>query len=167
MRTIPLTKGYVTIVDDEDCEELSKHRWCAFECPHGIVYAYRASSREEQRCGTPQRIYMHRQILGLIDKPSMRVDHCSRDGLDNRRANLRLCTHSQNLANVPKRRGSSIYKGVHWHERLGKWKAYMQANDKSFHLGMFVDEEEAARVRDKAVLETFGEFAVLNFPPET
>lgn len=164
MRTIPLTKGYVTIVDDEDFGELSRHSWCAQEGANGVVYAYRASARSDHRAGAPQRVLMHRQILGIVSDPSVRVDHRNLDGLDNRRANLRPATHSQNLANVPKRRGSSAYKGVYWNRKLGKWSAYIQVDGKSRYLGVFLDEDEAARARDRAASEAFGEFARLNFP---
>jgi hypothetical protein len=45
-----------------------------------------------------------------------------------------------------------------------KWQVQIKINHKSHYIGIFKDEEEAARAYDKAARELHGEFAALNFP---
>jgi hypothetical protein len=97
----------------------------------------------------------------------MVVDHKNRNGIDNRRPNLRLATESQNCMNRQKQRvTSSKYKGVSWVRSSGKWKAAIQVDKKNLHLGYFEDEEEAARAYDAAARKYQGEFAYQNFGGE-
>lgn len=107
---------------------------------------------------------MHRII---VDAPAgMVVDHINHDALDNRRANLRVCTQSQNLGNQIRKLGSSKYKGVSWHKAAQKWHARIQKNDAHVSLGLFDSETDAARAYDSAAREHFGEFALCNFDTE-
>ncbi len=88
----------------------------------------------------------------------MRVDHKNRNGLDNRRANLRIATPSQNNANskIPIN-NTSGFKGVAFRKK--KWEAYIMVNQKKIHLGRFLAKELAAAARSKAGQDYFGEFA--------
>ena len=97
MREIQLTQGHVAIVDNEDFEFLSQFKWHA----HRNRYTYYA---ETYKRGSKKRIKMHRAICGF---PELRfvVDHINGNGLDNRRANLRVvprCINSLN-AKLPKK----------------------------------------------------------------
>jgi hypothetical protein len=61
---------------------------------------------------------------------------------------------------------SSRFKGVSWAsygKHGGRWQSYILVNKKQIHVGMFSDEEEAARARDKAWLEAGGTPSQLNF----
>lgn len=92
------------------------------------------------------------------------TDHINRNGLDNRKENLRLCTIKQNSYNAKlSKRNSSGYKGVSktWN---GKWRARIRVNDIEKHLGVFFTSKEAAQVYDNAAQKYYGEFANLNFP---
>lgn len=107
-------------------------------------------------------ISMHRLILGA-SKP-FEVDHINRNRLDNRRENLRLASHQQNMmnANYKKRPTSSIFKGVYMPRNKSKWKAKIQHNGKAIHLGTYIDEKTAAMAYNNKAKELFGEFATLN-----
>jgi hypothetical protein len=69
----------------------------------------------------------------------------------------------ENNRNKRSRAGSSSkYKGVSWHKDNQNW----QARCNSKYLGSYTQEEEAARVFDKAARELHGDYARLNFPDE-
>jgi len=96
--------------------------------------------------------------------PGMVVDHINRNGLDNRESNLRNCTRLQNLQNRYWAAGQSQYRGV---SPVGdKWQAVIGYNNETIHLGLFEDEVEAAKARDRKAYELAGPFAYLNFPDE-
>ncbi|MHC4867843.1 MAG: HNH endonuclease [Planctomycetota bacterium] len=78
---------------------------------------------------------MHRQLI--TPPPAYCIDHINRNGLDNRRANLRLATPSQNAANSKPRNPRSGYKGVWFDKRKRKFRAAIWHNNKRIHLGYF------------------------------
>jgi hypothetical protein len=106
---------------------------------------------------------MHRQILDAAEGKF--VDHINHNGLDNRRANLRIVTKEQNNWNKRKYFGnySSRYKGVSRPKNCGKWRAKIFYKGKGIFMGYFDDEESAAKAYDAKARELFGEYAALNF----
>lgn len=153
MKEIPLTKGYVAIVDDADFDFLSQWKWHVNVGPKH-VYAMRNSKPEN---GKRHHIIMHR-VLCPADS-SFDIDHINGNSLDNRRENLRVATRTQNMWNrSPNAKGKSKYKGVMWHKQHQKWLAAIQVNKKRYHIGLFLDEEEAGRAYAKRAAELFGEF---------
>ena len=154
MKEIPLTRGKVAIVDDEDYAELSKRKWCT--TPNGGKQLYAARTRP--------RMSMHRIILKA--QPGQQVDHINGNSLDNRRCNLRFANTSQNAANQQKRNGSSRFKGVAIERRTyslkKRWRARIKLRGKRYNLGYFHTEEEAALAYNQAAQKHFGEFARLN-----
>lgn len=169
MKEIELTKGYVALVDDEDYPEISKFSWYAHVPANSdVIYAMRRTKCKITGKSTVFR--MHRQILGILDRPEIMVDHIDMNGVNNVRSNLRFVHPTQNQGNTKakKREGrTSTYKGVCWHKTGKKWAVSIQAWGIKRHLGLFVDEKEAARIYDCFAKELLGDFARLNFPEES
>ena len=109
---------------------------------------------------------MHREIM---ETPGHLVcDHINRNGLDNRKKNLRNCTKRENNLNQPAQRNSvSRYKGVYRRKNMKKWAACIKSKGKQRHLGYFNSEMEAAKAYDKAAKKYHGEFARCNFEVTT
>ncbi len=161
MKEILLTNGLVALVDDQDFESLNKYKWNHSPGFNGIIYATRKFVVD----GKKKTLSMHRQILG-IDGLGYSVvgDHIDHDGLNNQRANLRICTSSQNAANrrsynKPK---LSRFKGVSWHIHVKKWVSKITVNGKRTHLGSFAHEIDAAKAYDNAAIKFSGDFAYTN-----
>lgn len=157
-RTIPLTRGYVVIVDDNDYEWLSRRNWYALGV-HPNVYAARKKRKAE---GGPGIVLMHRVVAQAEDGDF--VDHKNHDGLDNRRVNLRVCPQGLNLANQRSSTGGSCFKGVYWNRERKRWVAQIGVNGVKRRLGRYLSEEAAARAYDRAASEVWGDYANLNFP---
>lgn len=155
-RTIPLSRGCATYVDAQDYPSLTKTLWSTFKSPY-TLYAGRGKTID----GKNTTIMMHREIIS--PSSDQQVDHRNRDGLDNRRRNLRVCSNQQNMWNTRSRPGSSQYKGVSWNKARNKWSAQITVNGKKKHLGFFVDETQAALAYDKYAKELFGDFSSTNF----
>jgi AP2 domain len=158
MKSIPLTKGFSALVDDSDYEMLTQYRWRAkTDRKKRAVYAVTGKSA----------VRMHRLLLSVTDS-RIQVDHKDRDGLNNQRYNLRVCSNSQNQTNKSKIAGkfTSRFKGVHWDKKLSRWKVGLVRNQKKVHIGLYTDEIEAALAYDEAARHHFGEFACCNFPPK-
>lgn len=155
MKTIKLTKGYETIVDDADYPGLSRYSWQAV-IHNGGVYARRTDNF------LGKDFYMHRQLLGLKQGNGRQGDHKNGDTLDNQRSNLRVATRSQNKSNSRRlTTRKSGYRGV-WLHRL-KYRACIKYDGKNHDLGGFDSPIEAAQAYDQAAKVVFGEFAKLNF----
>lgn len=103
-------------------------------------------------------ILMHRLIAGFAGH----VDHINRDGLDNRRSNLRPASYSENAMNRDINIRNAVgYKGVRKNKE--KYEARLGLNGKRCSLGHFNSALEAAIAYDKAALNLHGEFAATNF----
>ncbi len=151
VRHIALTKGKFAIVDAADYAYLSRFRWHATEC-RGRFYAATVINGKS--------VSMHRMLMNPSEGKV--VDHIDGNGLNNRRANLRLCTPTQNRRNTRPRRKTSAFLGVS--RRGDKYLARIKHRGRSLYLGLFDTEVEAAQARDDKAKELFGEFAWLNFP---
>jgi hypothetical protein len=159
MKAIGLTQGKEALVDDGMYEELNKYKWRA-RCSCGRWYANRWSSMVN---GERYLIHMHRVVL--LTPEGMATDHINGDGLDNRRENLRLATNSENNQNRinKRRRCTSNFKGVYWHNETKKWSSGIRLAGKQIYLGEFISEIQAALAYDEASKKYFGEFARTNF----
>lgn len=158
---IPLTRGMVALVDEEDAGiVLARGRWVA-QVGSG-TYA-RSVKYLGGGAKNPIRssILMHTLITGWPY-----IDHRNGDGLDNRRCNLREATHALNMRNKRMyRNNTSGFKGVMRNSGKGlPWAARIRLDNRRRRLGNYDTPEEAARAYDAAARELFGEFASLNFP---
>ena len=158
--SIPLTKGYATLVSPEDAD-LAGFKWHA-KPDKDTVYAIRSMRSQEGEPRSTQ--YLHRVILQrILDRPLERdecVDHRDGDGLNNCHENLRLASHTENMRNRRKHdNNTSGRKGVYWYKRDLKWMAKIKVNGRPIRLGCFVDIEDAAAAYREAATKYHGEFA--------
>jgi HNH endonuclease/AP2 domain len=150
------------LIDAEDWPRISGFKWSVSSDGGGRMYVYTYVDKK--------KIYLHRMILEAPH--GQRIDHRNGNPLDNRKANLRLATHQQNMFNCGKRstyKGkptSSSFKGVTWDKSCGRYKAQIAKDGVKHHLGYFYDPRKAALAHDHAALDMFGEFAWTNFTYE-
>lgn len=153
---LPLSRGLVAIVDAEDEALVGGFKWYAVPASDGSTF-YAARNHPE----TTRQLRLHNVLM--CPPAGLFVDHINRDGLDNRRANMRLASRRENMANRRFPLGKSGYRGVHRYGR--RWCASVSEQGQSVVVGVFDDPAKAARAYDVAASQRYGEFAVLNFPP--
>jgi len=143
------------LVDDENYDYLNSLTWHLTK----DGYASRHLPRPARKI-----IFMHNLIFptpkGYV------IDHINGDKLDNRKENLRICTHRENLLNAPKskkRKTTSIYKGVCWIKSHNRWGAHICKDGVDIQIGLFKEERHAALAWDIWARELHGEFANFNF----
>jgi hypothetical protein len=147
-----LDTGNYAIVDDQIYPIFKNLEWI-LEKSGNNCYAALAGTN----------LKMH-QLLMPISKGQV-IDHKNSNGLDNRIANLRVCSPQENAFNRAKHRnGTSKFKGVYWDKDREKWRAEIMRDGVRHKLGRFTSEEAAAVAYDSAALMLFGEFARINFP---
>lgn len=151
-----LINNKLVLVDDEDFYLLEQYIWWVTKddyvnCNQVNLYKKFKTKR------------LHRIILGLIDE-NIIVDHKDCNPLNNQKINLRICNRSQNGMNRNKQINNltSQYKGVSFRIERNKFRAYITLNKKTFNLGHFINEHDAAKAYNEAALKYHGEFARLN-----
>ncbi len=154
MKEIQLTHNYVALVDDDDYDRVSKHKWWVHKFKD-VPYA--------EGLIEGSYVLMHRFVMNVVDSKIF-VDHRFHNTLDNQKENLRLCSSSLNQANSRKNKGvsSSKFKGVHFRKDSKMWTAYITKDGTRLYLGNFSSQEAAAIAYNKATLELNGEFALPN-----
>lgn len=162
---------HYALVDDEDYELVSKYRWnlsptfSRDKKLNGKLSGFYAihSFFKRKPDGSPgyTSIKMHRLIVG---RRKIIIDHKNRNGLDNRRCNIRMATNSQNGANAMHTTSKSGYKGVCYRKDKSNrpFQVRIRVNDKIIHGGFFDDPVSAAEKYNSLAIIHFGEFARLN-----
>lgn len=131
------------LIDKADLQDVRRHKW------HLSKVGYPAA-RISGRI-----VYLHQYLY-----PKRMVDHISWDTLDNRRTNLRYCTHAENLRNRPiVASNTSGVSGVSWNKRKGKWLAQITVHYKAYFLGYYDDINDAMKARRRAEKRYFKDFA--------
>jgi len=127
-----------TLIDKDNIDKVKKYKWCLTN------YNYVLSQK--------LKIQLHQFVLGK--KTGYEIDHINHDTLDNRKKNLRHCTHQQNVFN--KKNVLGIRKrGKKWHSRI-------LINKKEIFLGSFINKKDAMNARKKAEKQYFGKFSSIN-----
>lgn len=149
-----IIKNKLIKIDKQDLDLFNSYIWHIEKRKSGIEYL-----------GTRilDKIVLFHWIL--IDKQTgMEIDHINGNGLDNRRENLRICTHKQNMYNKKLyKNNKSGYKGVYMQTGRNKFSVQIRVNGKKIRLGNFKNKEDAAIMYDKSAKLYFGEYARLNF----
>jgi hypothetical protein len=144
-------------ISKRDIELVKKYSWQIHIC--GELKYLRDSS------GRSPRLLLHNLLIPT--KEEFVVDHKNRDGLDNRRENLRLCTRAENCRNSKPKKlqtsNGSRYKGVTFHPKKKLYQARICFNRQRIRLGRSKDEKLCAFLYDVAALELHGEFACINY----
>lgn len=115
------------------------------------------------KVGIQNKIFWAHRIIWAMQTgewPDKQIDHINEDPSDNRWCNLRLATKAQNMRNVTLHKSNtSGHKGVGFHKPRNKWRAYIKADGKNYHLGLFSTKEEAIQARIKAAKNLHGVFS--------
>lgn len=151
MKEVPIKNSrYKLLVDDEDFEKAIKYTW------------YKGGKQVKAFEGYCKFINLPNLVMNDFES---QFDHKDRNYLNNQKENLRACTQSQNLANRIKlitTNSTSKYKGVYFSVRGDTWVARIQVKGKTRTIGRYLTEENAAKQYNRAAIEYFGEFALLN-----
>ena len=148
MKEIYLTQNKICLVDDEDYEVLSSYNWYARK-DLNTFYA----QRKFKINGKFKNLMMHRIIMNPPD--DMYVDHINRNGLDNRKSNLRIVNHSQNHFNEKLRiDNNSGYKGIYFNNSIKKWSVALGNK----YIGSFHSKTSAIEARKEAELKYLNDF---------
>lgn len=145
---ILLTNGEVVLIDASDEALIARWKW--------------RRSKDGAKSTNRKAVLMHRVIMGA--QPGECVDHINHNKLDNRKRNLRKCSHAENCRNqsVQTRSKHSKFKGVTLCKFSGRWKAQIKNEGRNLHLGRFDSQREAADAYNMAAKLLFGQFAFLN-----
>lgn len=163
MKEIPLTRGYVALVDDDDYERVSVYKWHVDSrgMRQNTVYATRALPAPDRK----KSQQLHRLIMNA--PADLDVDHIDGNGLNCQKSNMRLATAAQNSHNRKKNRNNtSGYKGVHWVESRKKWRSEIKIQNKKISLGNFSDVLDAAKAYQDAAIKYHGDFARFDVAPK-
>jgi hypothetical protein len=158
MRRPSAAIGGYAFVDADRAEEFKQHKWYVNSDGY-ICRAVPANGRQ-------RTVFMHTIVNQTPE--GFETDHKNRVRHFNWAENLRTATYNQNQQNKPKggtlmgSRTTSVHKGVCWDLRKSTWRAYIVSNGRKQHLGYFDSQTEAACAYNRAALELFGEFALLN-----
>jgi hypothetical protein len=162
-----LTADYVKYLLDYD-RETGIFTWkkimASGRIKPGSIAGGRGQGRDQYTIITiNKKRYKAHRLAWLIEHnewPKQSLDHINGDGFDNRIANLRLCSFSENKANSARYKNNKTgFKGVFWNKKLNKFTASLRVNGKGIFLGVFPSKEEAAQAYLNAAQQYFGLFA--------
>lgn len=149
------SKGEEFYFDAEDYDKVKKYCWMINACGYVVANVWENNLNNI--------ISMHRLIMGFPD--GLEIDHIGGRATknDNRKSNLRIATHSQNLKNVGVRaNNTSGVTGVYFDKQTKKWRVSIKADNKTIYLGRFENFEDAVQTRKQAEKKYFSEWSYDN-----
>ncbi len=160
MVEVPVGDSHVALVDDADAALVRRHSWRLLSARGGLLkYAQTTAKKRPHR----YTLHMHRLVMGLPKGDRITVDHINHNGLDNRRANLRLATrYEQNHNRRQSLTVGAPFKGVKYNRRTKRYEPRIMVKGTRHYLGGFATAEEAAMRYNVAARKYHGEFAFLN-----
>lgn len=115
------------------------------------------------RVGIDGRSYLQHRVIWLMvtgEWPPQEIDHRDRDRANNRWANLRAASPSQNVANTARRNApTGSNRGVSYDHRKKAWRAYATKNGRQYFGGYFKYDHQAAAAATALRNRLHGEFA--------
>lgn len=146
------SKGEEFYFDLEDYDKIKDYCW--FIDSNGYVVSNKSRCKQKH-------ISMHRLLFPNAEDVDHKYGENTRN--DNRKNNLRPCTHQNNIFNckVPKNNTSGV-TGVSWNKNMNKWQSYIMVNYRKINLGYFSNFDNAVKARKEAEDKYFGEFSYNN-----
>lgn len=143
--------GDTFIFDSEDYEKIKGITW----------YRCNKSNGEKTYIGNCKGRCIHRFIVNSSD--GMEIDHINLNPMDNRKENLRICTHQQNQCNQPlQKNNTSGITGVNFYTPRNKYRSRIKICQHDIHLGYYETFEEAVQARNIGMKCMFGEYGIYN-----
>lgn len=148
-------EGKFTIVDPDMYDFLNQFKW------HLNSDGYAQHSFWDKDKKKDKDVKMHQLVRPA--PPGFETDHISTDKLDNRRVNLRVCTHGQNMMNRGlQSNNTSGYKNIYWSPPHKQWRIIIKNKQGRHNLGLYRNIEDAVKARDKFLRKFHGDYANLN-----
>lgn len=149
--------GKYVLVDKEDFDRVRQYTWWL-----GTKNLRPATDIWDKTTKKSKRVLLSRFILNPVK--GMVVDHINGDPLDNRRANLRVCSFKENQRNrtVLNKNNTSGFRGVSWDRFRNMWVAQLSFNRKHIYLGRYKDKKDARKAVKMAILKRHGDYANIN-----
>lgn len=152
---------FTCVVDDIDDHLFETYNWFILSKKDPRAY------RKKKINGKRKTIYLYRELLGIQNEDGIRVvDHINGNVLDNRRINLRICSKRENLLNQINPMNKVGFRGVEFDKKSNKFHARIHVSGKKIFLGSFEKLDDAKRMRERAEIVFYGEFAPVLSRPE-
>lgn len=147
-----LCDGYEFYFDLEDYDKIKKHCW------HKHKDGYLRSKID----GT---YYLQHRLIMDCNNKEIEIDHINRKRYDNRKSNMILVTHNENMKNYGKyKSNTSGIIGVCYCERELSWKSYIQFNKEKIHIGTYFNKDDAIIARLKKEKQLYS--TITKKPPQ-